>query len=95
MSQKWQGMSKRLKMVLVVNDEIVQEQYVRMVRRDIEKVRDRWYYSYALKQKRYEVHIIIPSKKEEEDKNYLTLQIDKLNFNNQKPSENESELTDS
>ena len=88
-------MSKRLKMVLVVNDEIVQEQYVRMVSRDIEKVRDRWYYSYALKQKRYEVHLIIPSKKEEESKNYLTLQIDKLNFNNQKPSENESELTDS
>ena len=91
MSQKWQGMSKRLKMVLVVNDEIVQEQYVRMVRRDIEKVRDRWYYSYALKQKRYEVHLIIPSKKEEESKNYLTLQLDKLNFNNQKPSENESD----
>lgn len=94
MSQKWQKMSKRLKMVLVVNDEIVQEQYVRMVRRDIEKVRDRWYYSYALKQKRYEVHINIPSKKEEEDKNYLTLSLDKLNFNNQKPSKNESELTD-
>jgi len=91
MSQKWQRMSKRLKMVLVVNDEIVQEQYVRMVRRDIEKVRDRWYYSYALKQKRYEVHLIIPSKKEEESKNYLTLQLDKLNFNNQKPSENESD----
>ena len=85
-------MSKRLKMVLVVNDEIVQEQYVRMVRRDIEKVRDRWYYSYALKQKRYEIHLIIPSKIEEESKNYLTLSLDKLNFNNQKPSEN---VTDS
>ena len=85
-------MSKRLKMVLVVNDEIVQEQYVRMVRRDIEKVRDRWYYSYALKQKRYEIHLIIPSKIEEESKNYLTLSLDKLNFINQKPSEN---VTDS
>ena len=78
-----------------MDDVIVQEQYVRMVWRDIEKVRDRWYYSYALKQKRYEVHINIPSKKEEEDKNYLTLQLEKLNFNQQKPSENESELTDS
>lgn len=79
-------------MVLVVNDEIVQEQYVRMVRRDIEKVRDRWYHSYGLKQKRYEIHINIPSKKEEESKNYLTLSLDKLNFNQQKPSEN---VTDS